>query len=260
MPIASAARIGWRNLADASAISASSFAQLTPPTMLQNPHVARKWRGTAGAAEHVTVDLGAVVTIDCVALMGVNLSEAGISRIRASSADSSALDGAAHDSGAASGRIDPRYPQLIHLLPAPVSARYLRIDLEEPAAAFVEAGRLFVGLTEQLRINFAYGWDRAWVDPSRVTKSRGGQSYIDRADPYRLLNLTFGHLDEAQRYGLVEDIDRVCGKHTDILMLTDPTSPALARDSVWGRMEDVSPVGQPTYATFSKTYRIEERL
>lgn len=260
MPVANAARVGWRNLADSGAISASSFVPLTPPTILQNPHVARKWRGANGASEHVTVDLVSPAAIDCVALMGVSLSAAGITRIRASLADSSALDGAAHDSGAAAGRIDPRYPHLIHLMPAPVTARYLRIDLTEPGAAFVEAGRLFVGLTEQFTVNFAYGWERGWADPSRVTKSRGGQSYVDRADPYRQLNLTFGHLGEAQRYGVVEDIDQFCGKHTDILMLTDPTSTALARDSIWGRVEDATPVSQPSFATYSKIYRIEERL
>lgn len=263
MPIANAARIGWNNLADAGAISASSFVMLTPPTILQNPHVARKWRGVAGAAEYLIIDLGSVVSIDCVALMGVNLTPVGLTRIRASTGDSSGLDGSAYDSdpaGASAGRVNPRYPSLVELLPVAVLARFVRIDLEQPGAAFIEAGRLFIGLTEQFKINFGYGWNRGWNDRSRITESRGGQSYVDRDNAYRTLDMTFGFVDAAQRYGLIEDIDQLNGKHTDVLMITDPTSAQLGRDSIWGLNQEVTPVSQPFHETYSKTFRIKERL
>lgn len=263
MPNANAARVGWSNLADTAGISASSFAQLTPPTLLQNPHVARKWRAPAGDTAHLTIDLLGARLLDCVALMGLNLTAAGLTRIRASLLDTSAVDGAVYDSdpsGQIAGRVSSRYPALIHLLPTTVTARYLRIDLSEPGAAYVEAGRLFAGATEQFAFNFAYGWNRGWTDRSRTTESRGGQTYVDRDNSYRTLDLTFETLSPGQRYGLVEDIDQFNGKHTDVLIITDPTSDALGRDSIWGLLEDVTPVSQPFHDSFAKTYRIKERL
>lgn len=263
MPQANAARIGWDNLADRGAVTASSFAIATPPPVLQSPHVARRWRGVAGAAEYLTIDLFAVKPVDCVALFGLNLSAAGLTRIRLSAGDSSALDGAAYDSdpaGPVAGRVNPRWPALIHLLPAPVMARYVRIDLQEPGAAFIEAGRIFVGATTQFETNFAYGWSRGYVDRSRTTESRGGQTYVDRDNSYRVLELQFGFVEAAERWGVIEDVDQFNGKHTDVLLITDPTSSELGRDSVWGLMEDVTPVSQPNLDLYSKTYRIKERL
>ncbi|HEV7337011.1 MAG TPA: discoidin domain-containing protein [Bosea sp. (in: a-proteobacteria)] len=263
MPLASNARIGWQNRADEAGISASSFVIDTPPAILQNPHVARKWRGVAGEAEYLTFDLGAQRSIDCVALMGLNLTEAGLTRIRASTGDSSGQHGDAHDSdpaGASAGRVNPRYPSLIHLLPAPVTARYVRIDLAEPGAPYIEAGRAFIGLAEQVTYNFAFGWQRGFADRSRTTKSRGGQTYIDRDNGYRTLDLTFEAITQEQRYGLFEDVDQFNGKRTDILFVTDPTSGELGRDAIWGLVSEMTPIGQPHHRTYSKTFRIEERL
>lgn len=72
--------------------------------------------------------------------------------------------------------------------------------------------------------------------------------------------MTFGYIGEAQRLGLIEDIDQFNGKHTDVLMITDPTSAQLARDTIWGLNQEVTPVGQPFHETYSKTFRIKERL
>lgn len=263
MALASNARIGWQNLADLGAVTASSFSQLTPPALLQNPHVARKWRTEATSSASVTIDLLAQRSVDCVALMGLNLGAAGTTRIRLSTGDSSAVDGDAHDSdpsGASAGRVNERYPALIYLLPSAVTARYIRIDLAQSGNAYIEAGRAFAGIAHQFDYNFTYGWGRTWADGSRLTESRGGQDYIDRGPRRRQVDITFDYLTTAQRNGVVEDIDQFNGRHTDVLLILDPTSTERGRDSIWGLMDDMTPVSQPFHQTFAKTYRIKERL
>lgn len=262
------AAIAWANLADAGTLATSSALTLTPPARLQDPHVARKWRATGAAAEYVIADLGAVVSLDTVALFGTNLTAAGATRIRASTNDASGVSGIAYDSdygGPTAGRVDPRYAALIHLLPSPVSARYVRVDLVEPALPYVEAGRLFVGARSTFSVNFGFDWSRGWVDRSRKTKGRGGQTFLDADNAYRVLELSFDHLSTAERWAVLEEIDRVNGEHADVLLLTDPDSANLGRDSVWGLIDGLSAVKRQRafksgFGTYAKSFKIEERL
>lgn len=262
------AAIAWVNLADAGTVRASTALTLTPAARLQDPHVARKWRAQGSAAEYVIVDLGALVPLDTVALLGVNLSAAGATRIRASDSDSSVVASILYDSdygGPTAGRVDPRYGSLIHPLPSPVSARYVRVDLVEPALPYVEAGRVVVAARSQFSINFGFDWSRGWVDRSRKTEGRGGQIFVDADNAYRVLELSFDYLTQAERWAVLEDVDRVNGEHADVLFLTDPASTNLGRDSVWGLVEGLSAVrqqrawkaGLPAYA---KSFKIRERL
>lgn len=259
-----AAKILYDNLADATAttITASTALTLTPVQQrLQNPHVGRKWRST-GNAEYIIADLGSSQSIDTVALLGVSGSDP-TTRIRLSTADASGAAGDAHDSGAATGRIDSGYGDLIYLLPAAASGRYVRIDVSEGGVDYIEVGRLVIGLLTELTLNYALGWSRQWVDRSRKTEGRGGQTFFDEEDSYRVLDVTFDALTEAERTGLVETIDRVNGEHRDILFVADPSSSNLGRDSIWGLLDGIQPVLQPTLTTparYSKSYRIRERL
>lgn len=258
--------IAYRNLADLGTVTASSSTALTPAALLQNAHVARHWRSRS-ATEFVLVDLGAVQPVDTVALMGLSLTAAGLTRIRVSASDPSGQGATAYDSdpaGSAAGRVDPAYGYLVHLLPAPVAGRYVRIDLVQPGAPYIEAGRFFVGARHQFASNFAFGWNRAWVDRSRRTESRGGQTYIDPDNTYRTADLTFEAVREGERFGVVEEIDRTNGEHTDVLLVTDPSSPNLGRDSIWGLLT-LSPVQQPAAwvagrPIYQKSYQIKERL
>jgi len=259
------AAIAYANLADGGIIRASSASQLTPPSRLQNPHVARKWRGDNNPSEYLTVDVGDVRDVDTVAVMGLTLTAAGTIRVRASATDTSALMAEAYDSGPITGAVDPRYGMLVHLLPVPVQARYVRIDLEQPGATYIEAGRLFVGRRWQFAYNFGFGWSYGHTDLSTRTQSRGGQTYVDPNVSYRSVSISFDVITEAQRLGFVEEIERVNGTRLDVLLITNPASDNLGRDSIWGLITDPDPITQPAtwiagMPAYAKSYKIQERL
>jgi hypothetical protein len=265
MALSNTAAVAYINLSDLGTVTASSSIALAPPATLQNPHVARKWRGRNGDTEVLVIDLLSVQPIDTVLLRGLNLSAAGITRLRISAADTSAQTGDLYDSTVQTGLVDPAYQTLLFLLPAPVSGRYLRIDLSQPGAAYLEAGRLFVGLRQQFGINFSWGWNEQWVDRSRESESRGGQTYIDPDVSYRVWSLSFDYLTEDEKNQIIVELDRLNGIRTDFLMIADPASANLGRSSIWGRGKDVAPIFQPIGFTdsggmFTKSFKIYERL
>jgi len=257
------AAIVYLNLADDGVITASSSIVQAPPSTVQDPHVARRWRSLGASSEFLLCDLGSSQSIDVIALFGLNMDVLGLSRVRISTVDATGVAGDAYDSTTLAGQVEDDYDCLIDVLPAPVTGRYVRIDLANTGLAYIEAGRLVVGLQNVLDINFASGWSRRFVDRARKTESRGGQIYIDHDVTYRILNLTFEHVTADQRYGFIEQIDLLNGASTDILVLTNPASATLGRDSIWGLVEEVSSVTQSFVsnpARFQKSFQIRERL
>ena len=258
--------IAHENLADADAVvlTATSNVIFMPVSELLTLHVGRKWRGSGGNAESVIVDLGSSQSLDTVAMMGLNLTTAGTTRVKMSNTDPAVTVGDVYDSTALIGEVDERFGYLIDLLPAPVSARYVRIDLEEPIADYIEAGRLFIGLRSVFgsdgNYNADYGWSYQWVDPSRIVKSIAGQSFIDQRRSYRVFELSFSFMTETDRRGFVEEIDRANGRKIDVLAIVDPADANLGYVSVWGLLADLQAITQPLFDRWSKSYRIEERL
>jgi hypothetical protein len=264
-----AARVLWRNLADSGTVTASSWIASAPPSTLQNVHRNRRWKGRNGPSEYILVDLGSAQSIDFIGLFGCagifddtqrNLSETASRQVRVSTVDSNGEAGDAYDSAAASGFIKEAYGACVTRLATPVTGRYVRIDLFETGADAILAGRLVVGLTSAFTYNFSYGWAFGYSDNSRRKKSAGGQTYVDRDDRFRVLNLTFESLAPGDRYSIVHEIDRNNGLTDDIAFIIDPDSDDLTRDTIWGLMTDLAPPTQPNFAFFSKTYSIEERL
>lgn len=248
------ARLAHLNLSDAAFIAASSQVLLAPISNLQQEHVLRRWRSAAASAFFVA-DLGGLQSIDVCAVMGLT---GDTIRFRYSTTDATGDAGDAWDSGVLA--IDQLYLQALDLRPAPIVARYVRVDIDGGTDPFVEAGRLFVGLTETFGINFGYGWQRGWIDPSSLRKTEGGQTQIKRKTKTRVVEVAFDNLTKPERDGLVEQIDGANGLTDDILFIGDPVSPNLARDSIFGLMTDLSPVSAPVFGRYSKPYKIEGRL
>lgn len=258
------------NLSDLGVVSASSWIASAPPILLQNRHVSRRYKGRLGDTEYVILDLLSPQEFDSIALLGCTslrnsvesaMGDTVVSQVRASTVDALGEAGDAYDSGSAAGRLSVSTGgNLVVHLDEPITARYVRIDLFDDSAEALLAGRLVVGLRHAFSINFAYGWGYGYTDLSRLKKSVGGQTFVDVDDRFRVLSLAFEIVTDADRYGFIDDMDRLNGISTDILFVINPESTNPARDTIWGLMKDLSLPTQPYPDLFSKTYVIEERL
>jgi hypothetical protein len=250
------AYIAYTNLADSAALlTASSATILLPISNLNVPHIARKWRGQGGATDNFVFDLGALNTIDTVAIFGITGTQI---RTRISSVDATGAAGDLYDTGTIA--VDQNYLSSINLITTgAVSGRYVRVDITT-AGAYVEAGRCFIGARTQFSYNYVAGWSRLWNDRSVKTKTRGGQTQVWKDNKYRSIDVSFDFLMQADRDGFVETIDMINGYGVDVLFIANPSSTNLSKDSIWGMISAMTPVVQPSVKTFTKQYQIEERL
>lgn len=256
----------WVNIAaaDLATLTSTTAATAMPITTLQQEDVLRCWRGTGGAgvAESIYFDLGSTQSVTVVALLNTNLVAADTTRLRLSVADPTCVTNT-YDSTSAANRVDPIYKDLIFLASPASSPRYGRIDLT-CAAESPEAGFLHVGTYTQFAYNYAHGAQCTRVDPSIPKKTKGGQTKIMRRTQFRRWDIPIEVVTEAQRWSVVEGIDYLNGISSPVLFILDPTSTNLGRDSIFGLIQESSPVvsiegyvdGAPVY---SKSYRIDQR-
>lgn len=252
----SRACIAFQNLVDAAIINASSSILLAQPQNLQTPDVGERWR----SAEAVTASFVARISssFDVIGVEGMTMSAAGQARVRVSSVDTSGAAGDLHDSGWLT--VDTAYNRLVELCVSPIASGYVRVDLSDAGAAYVEAGRFIVALKTQFALNFGWGWSAGYASRSIINQTSGGQTKIWRRSRYRVLDVTFSFASPAERFGIIESIDRVNGLDDDVLFIIDPTSASLARDSIWGLVTELTPVTQPNFNIFVKQYKISQRL
>lgn len=248
------AAVVFRNLADDALATASTSLLLTPPARVQNVHVGVRWRSQTDN-DYLLLDFGESVEADTFSIHGLSATQV---QLRLSTTDETGVAGDAYNSG--STAVDSDYRQAIWLRPAPITFRYMRIDLQNAADDFVEAGRVVAGERSSYSYNYDYGWSITTVDPSVRRQTLGGQTRIEQRPIFRMADLNFGWVSTDDRYGFVEQMERVAALRNDVLMLLDPSSGNLARDAIWGLVEDSTPIIQPFIDIFSKSYRIRERL
>jgi hypothetical protein len=145
-------------------------AQATVPSMplanLQDAQPRQRARLNAANAT-IDVDLLAALLVDCVALLSTTLSANATTRVRLANmssfatvqADTATINAEAQDE--AQGNV-------VLVLPAPVMARYLRIDLTDGAAPYLDIGLLVAGQLWRLQRGTAYGIREGIGIPSPV--------------------------------------------------------------------------------------------
>jgi hypothetical protein len=251
------------NNADAATVGASSQVLTMPTSNLLTPHPSERWRSLNNAAFFV-LDKGSSISADTVMLCGLTCGPNATIRLRLSTIDEVGAAGDVLDTGAiASGDVhfDVEYGSFIYQLPAAAAWRYVRVDLSDPDASFVEAGCILDGLSETFDFNFVPGASIQYVDLSRVAPTSSGMTLTWDDSTFRRINFSFDFVSEDQRYGLIERMDRVKGRKRNVLLITDPESTNLPRDSVFGLVTDISPV---TFGAvidiFGKQLQIDERI
>jgi hypothetical protein len=252
------------NKAETATISASNSLPLCPPSRLQTQHIGEAWCTETDSA-YLTIALASAVSFDTIGLFGLNLTTAAATQARVSLVDTSGQTGELYNSGSATGRVSSYYGNLVFLIDGAVTGQYIRIDLSEAGIARILAGYLMIGLRHQVGINFAQGASDAPIDPSIVTPSRSGAEWSDERTAYRQWEFSFDFVSETERFGWIEDMDRLRGATQNVMMIRNCASSNLGRDTLCGRITNAPPSlnrdgymnGAPAY---SKAYTIKQRL
>ena len=279
---------GAPNRADEATLIAGSQVASLPVTNLQDRQIVKPWRTTttATASTWVRAAFTQPQVVGVVALIRHNFSQGSSWRIRVG--DDPNFATAAYDSGWVD--VWPKFeefgtlpwgvfqwgglvPQEVatqitlsayHLLPMPVVAQQLRIDIDDAAnpAGYLQAGRLVAGPAYRPSRDMLYGWSIGFEDPSVVSKSRGGQTWIDVQERFRVLRFTLSNLNENEAFNNVFDyLFRRKGVAGDVLVIPRADKPdQYHNQAIYGRLRTLEPLTNPYWESFETNFEVEELL
>ena len=279
---------GAPNRADEAVLTAGTEEPALPAANLQDRQIVRPWRtqGVDPADTWLALDFQVNRTVGAVALVRHNFSQGSTWRIRAG--DDATFQNVKYDSGPLEvwpdieefgtqpwgifqwgGLLPEEVAETItlsayHLLPQQTVARYVRIDLADPAnpAGYLQAGRLLVGPYYRPSRHFLYGWSMGYEDPSEVSKSRGGQTWVDVQERYRVLRFSVANLNEREAFDNIFDhLLRRRGVSGDVLVIPQSDKPELFHhQAVYGRLRTLEPIANPFFESFETSFEVEELI
>ncbi|EDP66835.1 hypothetical protein BAL199_17278 [alpha proteobacterium BAL199] len=279
--------IAYRNHADNAEFLGGGWSSELPAANLADRQPSRVARTASADPVDTTVDLdfGAQKPVRFVALIRHSLTQSGRWRLRlALSGEFSeplldtgwmAIWPASTPFGVGvwgefhwGGRLPPEEAATygiaaIHVLPVPVIARHLRLELDDPGnpEGYLQAGRLVAGPAWQPRVNLQYGWSIEQVDDSRTVRSRGGQSYVDVQPKYRRLRFAFDFLERDEVFGHAYELERIKGVGGDLMVMADPDDlQHRHRHTVYGVLAETAPIANPAFGRFAKAFTVDELL
>lgn len=103
------------------------------------------------------------------------------------------------------------------------SVRSMRITVTDPLnpAGYLEAARLRVGRVIEPDVNFNWGAELGWVDPSSQQRTRGGSLISSDESTYRRMSLRLDWLNEEDRAEVLE-VARTVGRRRDVFVSAYP--------------------------------------
>ncbi|MFN7594765.1 MAG: hypothetical protein ACK5PU_04055 [bacterium] len=256
----------YSNLARGAVLtSAQANVASMPVANLQDAQPRRRVRFNATSAT-LDVDLLAPAAVDCVALISTTLSASATIRVRlANVADFSAV---LTDTGTNSAEAqDQAQGNVIVVLPAPITARYLRIDLADGAASFMDAGVLAVGALWRVLRGTAYGIreGRVMLDKRDRNPFTGAEFPVPAIANPRFAAFTLPSLSVAEARTQHRALLAALGAAGDALWIAElnDTMAERNRRAIWGAVnapgEDAA-VARDNLPLSSRAFRIQERL
>ena len=279
---------GAPNRADEATLTTGSQVASLPVTNLQDRQIVKPWRTTttATASTWVKAAFTQPQVVGAVALIRHNFSQGSSWRIRVG--DDPNFATAAYDSGWVDvwppieefgalpwgvfqwGGLVPQEVaaqitlSAYHLLPMPVVAQHLRIDIDDAGnpAGYLQAGRLVAGPSYRPSRDILYGWSIGFEDTSVVSKSRGGQTWIDVQERFRVLRFTLSNLNETEAFGNIFDyLFRRKGVAGDVLVIPRADKPdQYHNQAIYGRLRTLEPLTNPYWESFETNFEVEELL
>lgn len=277
--------ISSTNYSDAGTLTVDDEVATLPASNLQDQQIVKIWRNTQTSAQ-IDVDFGQQRIVDFMALIRHNISQTGTIRWRLSAV--SDFSTTVYDSGTIDawpiveefgtlpwgvfqwgGRLNPEVAaeytiSSFDVLTTAVQARYLRIDISDSlnADGYLQAGRLIAGPSYRPSVNYANGVQFEFVDESRITKSRGGQTFVDEVERYRVMRFELINLPENEMFGNVfNSIDRLRGVSKDILVIPQPAkSSTWITQNIYGRIRQTQPITNSALTYYGRMIEVEELI
>ena len=277
--------ISSTNYSDAGTVTVDDAVGTLPITNLQDRQIVKIWRNTQTTAQ-IDVDFGQGRIVDFAALIKHTISQTGKIRWRLSNAsdfsstvyDSGLIDawpiveefgtlpwGVFSWGGYLNITVAAQYTiSTFAVLSSPVQARYLRIDISDPdnTDGYIRAGRLIAGPAYKPSINYANGVEFEFVDDSRITKSRGGQTFVDEIERFRRIRFELINLPENEMFqNVFNAIDRLRGVAQDILIIPQPDEPTTwITQNIYGRITQTSPIVNSALNFYGRQIEVEELI
>ena len=277
--------ISSTNYSDAGTVTVDDAVGTLPITNLQDRQIVKIWRNTQTTAQ-IDVDFGQGRIVDFAALIKHTISQTGKIRWRLSNAsdfsstvyDSGLIDawpiveefgtlpwGVFSWGGYLNITVAAQYTiSTFAVLSSPVQARYLRIDISDPdnTDGYIQAGRLIAGPAYKPSINYANGVEFEFVDDSRITKSRGGQTFVDEIERFRRIRFELINLPENEMFqNVFNAIDRLRGVAQDILIIPQPDEPTTwITQNIYGRITQTSPIVNSALTFYGRQIEVEELI
>lgn len=195
---------------------------------LLTPDPKEVWRDTTPDSTQVslTIDMGADVAFDTVALVGTN----GWGNITVDVFYSTAAQGATYASTFyALGTPASQAPQapltlLMHRAAGTVTGRYIRVRVaQQTGASALYAGGLVVGAAFKPTYNMEWGSGRGLIDTGTKQRLRGGGFGITRGAKVPTYQWTLGDLTDSE-VGTLYDLIAKVGETDPVLVVEDPAA------------------------------------
>lgn len=247
----------YRNLADAGTVSADDAVSTMPAANVQEARVSKKWRAAVDDTA-LQLDFGAATDIDCVAILGLNLTAAATARVKFSTINSTG-DASVYDSGLLDpAGVDSFYGSFFHLAAQSYSARYVRVELTDAALDYIEAGRLVVGLAWRPEHNFEVGYARYSLDSSSVVEAESGEEWVNVKAARRAVRLQMAAVSQAEIDAHLDPMIAYAGRSRQVLVCLDPAASNLGRETFFGRMQAAPSATSFTSALYKQSIEIAE--
>lgn len=208
---------------DAAAISASSSAGSLGPANLQNPEPTKKWR-SIGAIESLTLTMPPGAYSD-LAIIGHNLSDAGVVRVRSGSLDTG-WQSVWPVTGKPVVENWPSYLSLLRWTNADLLSDWI-VDLADPASpdGYMEAGRLMLGVAWQPTYNLDLDPSIGFVPIDVQEPNPYGQTFTDpRPWAQRQFDIAFSSANQDDVHDFAMELARLRGQSGDFVFCIDPAA------------------------------------
>jgi hypothetical protein len=252
-------------VATGSVASAQATIATMPITNLQDPQPRRRAR-LMGSSATITTDLGAEVPVDCVALISTTLGAGAMVQARLSNVANFSVTLA--DTGLLNAEAqDESQGNIVLVFPAPVTARYLRVDLTDGAAPYMDIGLLVAGQLWRLLRGTAYGIreGRVMLDRRDRNPYTGAEFPVPAIVNPRMAAFTLPALSTAEARNQHRDMLRRLGAARDTLWIAELTDSMAERNrrAIWGAVNQAgeeAAAARGSFQLLNRAFRIVERL